>query len=246
MCVLTMLAVALYPATMLARLTRNDRLLPCTVSWTRCTVSPSVPAACSSTAACSTPPLACSTSMFRFSVAARISLSNNGSSAFMRANKYSDSATGFLSCINRGTSKPTSSANAPAPTQRAISTIIRLLSPLSDINISWGQQAIHAPFYRRIPKAQRTTINVNGTPSSQRMNPFPMMPSLSLPINNLDHEHSLTDPTPSGGWPGPLHALLLAQGSPPRLSASWDHPCRHRRPFHDSCRSQSVRQSGLP
>jgi hypothetical protein len=31
--------------------------------------------------------------------------------------------------------------------------------------------------YRRIPKTQRTTSTVNGTPSSQRMNPFPMMAS---------------------------------------------------------------------
>src|ERR1700675_1239562 len=119
--------VALNPATMRARLTRNDWLLPCTVSWTRCPVSPNAPAACSSTAACSTPPRACSTSAFRFSVVARISLSNNGSSAFIRIRRCSDSATGFLSCINSGTSKPTSTANAPAPTHRAISTIIRLL-----------------------------------------------------------------------------------------------------------------------
>src|SRR6185503_13034109 len=127
MCVLTTSVVALNPATMLTRLTRNDRLVPRTVSWTRCTVSPSAPAACSNTAACSTPPRACSTSLFRFSVAARISSSNNGSSAFMRTNRYSDSATGFLSCNNSGTSKPATTANAPAPTQRAILTIIKLL-----------------------------------------------------------------------------------------------------------------------
>jgi hypothetical protein len=34
-----------------------------------------------------------------------------------------------------------------------------------------------ATSYRRIPKTQRTTSTVNGTPSSQRMNPFPMMAS---------------------------------------------------------------------
>src|ERR1043165_6612812 len=70
MCVLTTPVVALNPATMLTRLTRNERLVPRTVSWTRCTVSLSRPAACSSTAACST--------------------------SLLRNNRYSDSTTGFL------------------------------------------------------------------------------------------------------------------------------------------------------
>ena len=39
-----------------------------------------------------------------------------------------------------------------------------------------------------IPKAQRTTIMVNGTPSSQRINALP----IGAPtVNDLDHEHSL-------------------------------------------------------
>jgi hypothetical protein len=47
------------------------------------------------------------------------------------ASKRSDSSTDFLSCINSGISAPTSTANATAPTQRAISPIIQLLSPPS-------------------------------------------------------------------------------------------------------------------
>jgi len=47
----------------------------------------------------------------------------------------------------------------------------------SAIRLPRGQQALHAPSYRRTPKNQRTTSKVNGTPSSQRINPFPMLAS---------------------------------------------------------------------
>jgi len=51
----------------------------------------------------------------------------------------------------------------------------------SAIRLPRDPQALQAPSYRRIPKNQRTTSNVNGTPSSQRINPFPMMESPFLP-----------------------------------------------------------------
>ena len=40
---------------------------------------------------------------------------------------------------------------------------------------SAGSQCLHGSAYRRIPTTQRTRSTVNGTPSNQRMNAFPMM-----------------------------------------------------------------------
>ena len=40
----------------------------------------------------------------------------------------------------------------------------------------------HRSAYRNIPKSQRTASRVNGTPSSQRINAFPMLHLLSRPI----------------------------------------------------------------
>ena len=37
------------------------------------------------------------------------------------------------------------------------------------------EQAMHPSSYRKTPRSQRITSSVNGTPSSQRMNAFPML-----------------------------------------------------------------------
>jgi len=68
---------------------------------------------------------------------------------------------------------------------------------------------------------------------------------LSCLANGPEPAPVRANPAPSGGWLSPLHALLPVQESPLRLYESWGHRCRHRRPSHDSCRSRSVRQSGL-
>src|SRR4029077_20153002 len=223
---LTMPVVALNPAIMLARLTRNDRFVPCTVSWTRCTVSPNAPAACSSTAACSTPPRACSTSAFRCSVVARISLSNKGSSTFMRTNRYSDSATGFLSCINSGTSEPTSTANATAPhTGRSRQSYRLLLCYQASARPAGPPRAVLSKD-TEYPEDDKQGKWNSQQPENERLSHDG--PSFSARLTTWIIEHAFAGPALSEGWPGPLHAPLLAQGSPPILYESWDHQCRHR------------------
>ena len=107
--------------------------------------------------------------------------------------------------------------------------------------------SLHGPNYRRIPTTQRIRSTVNGTPSNQRMNAFPMTASLSPHSpNDVARVLACGAPTPSEDWPGLRHALPLAQGSIPIVYAWRDRLCRHRRPVHDSYRSRYVPRSNLP
>jgi hypothetical protein len=68
----------------------------------------------------------------------------------------------------------------------AISTIMQI--PFLLLGSREPSHALQTSTYRRIPKAQSTISTVNGTPSSQRINAFPIGAST---VNVLDHEHSL-------------------------------------------------------
>src|SRR6185295_3063128 len=86
------------------------------------------------------------------------------------------------------------------------------------------------PSHRRIPTTQRTSSTVNGTPSNQRMNAFPMMavPLSSHSANDVEYALACASPSPSEDWPGLRHALPLAQGSTPIVYESWDRLCPHK------------------
>jgi hypothetical protein len=84
----------------------------------------------------------------------------------------------FPECHQQRSQRKTDSSRKCHPS-RAIFQFIPTPPPLSRLPLD--PQTFHAPAYRRKPNIQRTRTNVNGTPSSQRMNPFPMMNLPFLP-----------------------------------------------------------------
>jgi len=77
------------------------------------------------------------------------------------------------------------------PTRAGLATRLRIM---------WARPAtIHGPSYQKMPKNQRTISNVNGTPSSQRMNAFPMVaPFFPAGLTTRIRKYALVDSVPLG------------------------------------------------
>ena len=75
------------------------------------------------------------------------------------------------------------------------------IAPVSQrgLECGLGRQTLHGPSYQKMPKNQRTISNVNGTPSSQRMNAFPMVaPFFPAGLTTRIRKYALVDSVPLG------------------------------------------------